>query len=208
MSDSPAPDTTDITLKPLIKNRVPQNVRFEIDDAESPWLFEKASFDLIHIRHLMGAIQDWRQFIAEAFKFVKPGGYIEVAEYEMKLFSDDGTLSESSTVMRWYDLVDNATVVVGRDFRIAPHMAPILADAGFVDVHHQIYKLPVGSWAADPKLKEIGAFVMLVAEEGFEGFGIKLFTHVCGMTFAESKELIAEAKRNAMNWRVHSYCKQ
>lgn len=50
--------------------RVPPNVYFQIDDAESEWTFEKDSFDLIHIRHLGGAIGDWNSLLAQSYKWV------------------------------------------------------------------------------------------------------------------------------------------
>lgn len=54
----------------LSSTRVPPNVYFQIDDAESEWTFEKDSFDLIHIRHLGGAIGDWNSLLAQSYKWV------------------------------------------------------------------------------------------------------------------------------------------
>lgn len=41
-------------------------------------------------------------------RFLKPGGYIEVAEYDMGLFSDDGTFPEDLWLWKFYDLVNKA----------------------------------------------------------------------------------------------------
>lgn len=54
----------------LNSTRVPPNVYFQIDDAESEWTFAKDSFDLIHIRHLSGSIKDWGALIEQAYKYV------------------------------------------------------------------------------------------------------------------------------------------
>lgn len=77
--------------------------------------------------------------------------------------------------------------------------------AGFVDVVHKLFKIPLGTWPADEKQKKIGAYAALSAESGFEAFGMKLFTNVMGMSFEEAQALIAETKRNAKDRRVHSY---
>jgi ubiquinone/menaquinone biosynthesis C-methylase UbiE len=48
--------------------RVPPNVEFQIDDAELAWTFKKDSFDLVHIRHMCGAIKDWDELIKQAYR--------------------------------------------------------------------------------------------------------------------------------------------
>lgn len=55
-------------MRVLNFTRVPPNVYFQIDDAESEWTFAKDSFDLIHIRHLSGSIRDWGTLIEQAYK--------------------------------------------------------------------------------------------------------------------------------------------
>lgn len=57
-------------------SRVPPNVYFQIDDAESEWTFAKDSFDLIHIRHLSGSIKDWGALIEQAYKWVTIYTYV------------------------------------------------------------------------------------------------------------------------------------
>lgn len=31
-----------------------------------------------------------------------------------------------------------------------------IQDAGFVNIHEQVWKVPLGTWAADPKQRELG----------------------------------------------------
>ncbi|KAH0612389.1 uncharacterized protein H6S33_010441 [Morchella sextelata] len=49
-------------------SRVPPNVSFQIDDAESEWTFGESSFDFVHMRHLNGSIKDWQALLNQAFK--------------------------------------------------------------------------------------------------------------------------------------------
>lgn len=53
-------------------SRVPPNVSFQIDDAESVWTWPENHFDFIHIRHMTGAIEDWPALIKQAYKWVIP----------------------------------------------------------------------------------------------------------------------------------------
>lgn len=46
------------------------NVQFQIDDAECEWTFGEDVFDLVHIRHLNGGIDDWSALLREAYKWV------------------------------------------------------------------------------------------------------------------------------------------
>lgn len=48
--------------------RVPPNVSFLIDDAESEWEWPEGTFDMVHIRYLNGGISDWGALFAEAYR--------------------------------------------------------------------------------------------------------------------------------------------
>lgn len=41
---------------------VPQNVKFEVDDVESPWLYE-TKFDWIFCRYMAASIFDWPKLV-------------------------------------------------------------------------------------------------------------------------------------------------
>lgn len=51
----------------LTRDRVPPNVRFEVDDVESPWIHEN-KFDFIFSRYLAACILDWPKFVKNAFE--------------------------------------------------------------------------------------------------------------------------------------------
>lgn len=87
-------------------------------------------------------------------------------------------------------------------------MKPFLNAAGFDDVHYEMIKCPFGTWPADPKQKEIGAFCLLTAENAFEAFGLALLTRVLGMPIEDVRQLIEDTKKDARNRKIHSYAKQ
>lgn len=50
------------------KPRVPDNVRFEIDDLESKeWTWQENYFDYIHSRYMICSVSSWQAFIRKAF---------------------------------------------------------------------------------------------------------------------------------------------
>jgi hypothetical protein len=52
-------------------NRLPPNVKFEVDDIESPWLHERP-FDYIFMRYMCGCILDWPKLVGNIYKYVRP----------------------------------------------------------------------------------------------------------------------------------------
>jgi hypothetical protein len=46
---------------------VPPNVRFQVDDVESPWVYN-TPFDYIHCRYMAGAIADWPGLAKQTFE--------------------------------------------------------------------------------------------------------------------------------------------
>jgi len=84
----------------------------------------------------------------------------------------------------------------------------IILDAGFDKVNHEEIKLPIGTWPADKKQKDIGAFALLAIEHAFEAFGMALFTRTLGMEASEAKELIEGADRESRSKKIHSYATQ
>lgn len=74
-------------------DRVPPNVKFEVDDCEELWTFPE-KFDVIHARYLAAAIVDWPKLVAQAFQFTNPGGYAEFQDYDLEYYSEDGSLTD------------------------------------------------------------------------------------------------------------------
>ena len=96
----------------------------------------------------------------------------------------------------------------GQEFKIAASLDKIILDAGFDKVNHEEMKLPLGTWPADKKQKDIGAFTLLTTEHGFESFGMALFTRTLGMEASEAMELMAGAKKESRSKKIHSYSSQ
>ena len=96
----------------------------------------------------------------------------------------------------------------GQEFKVAASLDKFILDAGFDRVNHEEMKLSLGTWAADKKQKDIGAFSLLATEHGFESFGMAFFTRVLGMEVPKARELIAGAKKESRSKNIHSYSTQ
>ena len=51
----------------LTCGRVPPNVKFELDDVESPWVHDYP-FDFIFSRYMAGSILDWPKYIGNVYE--------------------------------------------------------------------------------------------------------------------------------------------
>lgn len=56
----------------------------------------------------------------------------------------------------WMRTLEEASLLVDRPLRIANKLKRWYKEAGFVDVHEEIIKVPVNSWAKDPHFKDLG----------------------------------------------------
>ena len=153
-------------LSPMPAGMQPDNFRFEIDDACSPWVYPEDHFDFIHIRGLLGSVADWPELYGQALTHLAPGGYIEHVEYSVQIWSADGPLPPESPFASWADRAIHAGEQNGKSWEVAEQMAGWIREAGFVDVIEKRFKWPMGPWSSDDRLKDIGRWNLLNWEEG------------------------------------------
>lgn len=156
---------------------------------------------------MFGSIGDWLRLVKQAYKFLKPGGWLEIDEYPMEVFSDDDTLRETDGMRSFYKHLADAMSIAGK-FIDVTKLTPLLHEAGFEHVHEKVLQLPIGSWPKDMKQKELGRFFMLQAESGFEAYGMALFTRVLGMDSEEAAKVVKGGLTECRDRKVHSYAKR
>jgi len=181
---------------------VPPNVKFEVDDVESEWTFQKP-FDYIHSRSMMVSILDWPKLVKNCFDFVTPGGWVEFQDYDLQWYSEDETLKPDSSLAKWLDLFYEGASKTGRDHRPGIKLEGWVRDAGFTEIYHQKFRLPVGRWPKDERLKMVGAWNLINCLEGIEGFTMGLFTRMLGWTAEEVQVLLAGVRKDLRNPKIH-----
>ncbi|KAL7270647.1 hypothetical protein RUND412_006641 [Rhizina undulata] len=198
-----------VDLSPIQPQWVPPNVIFEVDDIEDTWEYRDNSFDFIHIRHMAGFIYDWSRLYQQAFKALKPGGWIEVQDYS-KLFScDDGSLSEDNYLVEWESTWELAAESLGmkKYSGIAPTNAKSLLDAGCVQVGGKVVKLPIGRWPKGEHEKEVGMYWQQHMLDAAEGVTLALFTRVLGWDKEKVDKFLEGVYKDLKNPKYHVYSK-
>ncbi|KAK2739495.1 hypothetical protein FQN55_009460 [Onygenales sp. PD_40] len=202
----PGAEVIGTDLSPIQPSWVPPNCKFYIEDVEGEWSNTgSAKYDFIHIRSMTGAIGDWHGLYKKAYDNLKPGGWIEVQEFNGELFSDDGTLAKATSVLEWQRLINEASTKFGKKMDGADDHQQRLIDAEFANVQDDIFKAPVGHWPKDKKLKELGRFNQVQVLDGIEAYSVALFTRVLGMSNEETQLWIAKARSDFKNPAFHLY---
>jgi SAM-dependent methyltransferase len=129
-------------LSPIQPSWVPPNLHFEVDDAESEWLFNVSKpFDYIHTRDLGGSIGDWPKLIQQSYRHLRPGGWLELQEFEVTLKSDDDTLKLAPNLCEFIDKLHVASEMFKKPMNIAESHKDKMIAAGFEDVRDDIFKV-------------------------------------------------------------------
>ncbi|KAJ6258701.1 hypothetical protein Dda_6750 [Drechslerella dactyloides] len=200
----PSAEVIGTDLSPIQPTWVPPNLRFEVDDCEEPWVYVKSSFDLIHIRNLAGGIKDWRALFVRCFEHTAPGGYLEVQEVPSLFFTDDDSLPKDGGFSRMLSCFYAASEKAGLCFTNMDKLAGWMQEAGYI-VEQKVYRLPVGMWPQDRKLKEIGKYMLANLVSSLESYCLALFTRYLNMSHAECKIVLDAAAKECKRKDIHMY---
>ncbi|KAK2061655.1 methyltransferase domain-containing protein [Colletotrichum caudatum] len=183
---------------------VPPNVKFILDDVESSWV-NTENYDFIFCRYMAGALGNWPKLTKRIFRNTNPGGWVEFQDYNLQYKSDDGTLKAEHYTSQCADKFLKACRLANREPSPGPKLEGWVKEAGFVNMTHQRFKIPIGDWPKDPHYKECGLINLVQILDGMEGFAMRLFTGVLGMTKEEVIVLLAEARRELKSRAFHTY---
>ncbi|EZF71275.1 hypothetical protein H105_06480 [Trichophyton soudanense CBS 452.61] len=190
-------------LSPIQPGLVPPNVQFEIDDVENDWAHHKP-FDYIHCRFMASSIRDWPRLFRQILENLTPNGYAEFYDFDF-FRSDDNSLLPTHEMYINCAETTSAAEKIGQTACPGPHLANWAREAGFVNVTERKMKVPIGPWAKDPKLKEIGAWNQVQAMEGMEGWSMALLTRVNGWSEQKVREHLVRLKKDYLDTKIHAY---
>lgn len=169
----------------------PLNVFFEIDDAEEEygWTWPENDFDFIHCRSMQGAFKDWKYIYMEAYRHLKPGGWIEVIDFDdhkalLSYFTED------PEVVNWLKTVLEASKLSGRP-RTASHLEPqSLTELGFVEVTTATKTIPMGVWPTDPDARSMGKHFLVTQLSGIEGVSLRPLVETLGWDLEDVRKTV------------------
>ncbi|KAG6069541.1 hypothetical protein E4U16_007620 [Claviceps sp. LM84 group G4] len=201
----PNASVTGTDLSPCQPQWVPPNIRFEVDDASLEWTWDVNYFDFIHIRYILGGIQDWTALLKEAYRCCAPGGWVESVEVDLDLRSDDGSTELEPILASYGDLFREGGKITNRPFFVREIQRQAFDEAGFIEKRTVQHKVPIGPWVKDPKLAEVGRFIRAALENDLQGYTQMLWHNVLQRPADEYNVWLANLRKAIRNPQVHSY---
>ncbi|PHH92361.1 hypothetical protein CDD83_7739 [Cordyceps sp. RAO-2017] len=199
----PSAHVLGIDLTPIQPLWVPPNVEFLVDDCYQDWLTADA-VDLVHFRFMAVVLRDIPCVVDNAYRSLRPGGWIEFQELLGMPYCDDGTMSNDDSFKRLYELAGEAYAKFGMSTTIAARLEPYLRDAGFTNVHCKVLKVPIGVWARDDTMRLIGLYQKTAVLEFISTFAGRPF-EALGISTAEVQLTLALARKALEDTSVHRY---
>jgi cyclopropane fatty-acyl-phospholipid synthase-like methyltransferase len=206
--EHPEATVTGIDLSPIQPHWVPPNLTFEVCDADEHWTFKPEAFDLVHTRFMNGfSLKSWPHFYEQAFRCLRPGGWVENQEFDLHLATDDDTIPSNSSFEKWTRLWNEGIVNLGaKNGRCDPELlAGQMREAGFVNVQVRRFKMPIGPWPKDPQLKQSGLYQYFALTEGLYGMSAKIFDKGLGWSLPELEVFLAQVRAELRDRSIHTY---
>lgn len=130
----------------------------------------------------------WDHIYKEAFKHLKPGGWIEVLDFD-NLELLQSYFAKDSVVAAWFQAVNEATIKSGF-LRGDAHLQDYcLARVGFANVSTTTKKIPLGAWPRDSQEKKVGKHFLVTQLSGIEAVCLRLFTEQLGWDVEKVNEI-------------------
>ena len=152
---------------------------------------------------MAGLIKDWPRLTSHIYANLKPGGWVEFQESANTLFSEDDSLAAGNPMVQMMDYLSKACDKLGRTMDPAPSFTKWATEAGFQRINEQRFRLPIGSWPKDERLKEVGTLMSINFQEGVSGFTAVLFTDVLGWSREEVEVFNASVRAATRDRTVH-----
>ena len=104
------------------------------------------------MRYMAFSIQDWPKLIRQSYEHTAPGGWVEVQDFNLDYYSEDGSYCEGKAVYYWATTLLQACRDFGADPSPGPKLEQQFKDVGFENIVARRYKIPIGPWPKDKHL--------------------------------------------------------
>lgn len=167
---------------------LPPNLELEIDDIEQDWQYTEP-FDFIHIRGMSGAISDWPRLYRQCFQHLRPGGWIEIADWN---YSEITGLEAADYLSIYASALRSAHETAGVIRDTGHHLdGNMLRATGFADLGMTNLQCPLTPWCVDrPKWHTVGKMSLVIFVEGMEANSLRPLTKYLDWDPDEVRDLI------------------
>lgn len=122
----------------------------------------------------------------------------------MHYYSQDGTLKDDANLAYWHKTLVDAVRGMGAEPSPGPKLEEWVKAAGFVNVRHFRFSLPIGGWPKDRRLKEIGMFNLHQILSGLEAYSLRIYNQVLNWEVDAIHDLLRKVEHDLMNRKLHT----
>lgn len=146
-------------------------MKFELEDCNQEWSWPDNKFDFVHLRYLVGVVDDWHALFLNAYRVAKPGAYVECFVPSSHFLSDDGSVKKGGSLDQWGKVFREGGKKLGRTFSVYEEdiQRKYMEEVGFVDIQFKEFQLPVGVWPSGKEEAEKALWMKLAVEADLEG---------------------------------------
>ncbi|KAK5291059.1 hypothetical protein LTR99_010975 [Exophiala xenobiotica] len=119
---------------------------------------------------------------------MKPEGWFEWQELDLKHYSEDKTMNRGNKLQQLFEHLSLAIGNLGRKLAVADDIEELLHKQGFQNIKHDKIKVPLGGWPKDARL----------------GLVLKPFSKGLGWSREEIEIFLAEVRKDVDRPDIHS----
>ena len=165
-------------------------------DAEKEWGFER-KFGYIHGRMLTSGIHDWPTLLSRCWDNLKAGGWVELQDVCHPFRAEDPIAdNDSSKFIKWGQIAERCWAINGLDYRTTTKHVRRLRGLGFVDIHEEEWKWPLGEWSKIEQERRIGALTLNNFTTFLSTAGIDIIAQDPRIDAKTAREIVADAQRD------------
>lgn len=83
--------------------------------------------------------------------------------------------------------------------------ADLLREAGFENVCEKVWKVPIGVWPRDPKLKKVGLYNRFVLYDALQAVSLAPLTRGLSWSAEEVELFLVEVRKSLADSSIHTY---
>lgn len=139
------------------------------------------------------------------YSHLKPGGWVEFQAIIGVLGCDDDSIPAESYLRRFSTIMETASSQFGASLSDPIRWKGWFEARGYRNVTQRVFKLPFNPWAADPRLKLLGAWELVNLLNGLEAMVSRMFIKGLGWTRQDVTVFLAHLRKEIKNPGMHGY---
>jgi hypothetical protein len=114
-------------------------------------------------------------------------------------------MPENHPVAQYWGLIIKALGVLGVNFNAALLLEDMMRQVGFVNISVRIFHIPIGTWAKNRVLKQVGLYWRTILIDGLQPIALGPMTRGLKWTKEQVEVWLIEVRKAYMEGWVHSH---